>query len=81
MTTHTTFTGTPDELKTMLLEVIATLVNQIRKLEIAAGSRKHASTVAKVAQQIGYHRDTVLDFITMVVGPAMVRLSDSRPKS
>lgn len=63
MNSLTSFSGTPDDLKAILVEVVKPLVEQIRELELKVGSRKHAYTVAEVGKQIGYHPKTVLEFI------------------
>jgi len=63
MTVSTTFNATPDDLKAMLIEVVSPLTERIRELELMAGTRKHAYTVAEVANQIGYKPATVLTFI------------------
>ncbi|WP_020603311.1 hypothetical protein [Spirosoma spitsbergense] len=63
MQSVTTFQATPDDLEAMLHRAIMPLTDRIRELELMAGSRKHAYTVAEVAQQIGYKSATVLTFI------------------
>ena len=63
MVSQTSFSGSPDDLKRMLQEVVTPLVERIRELEVIAGTRKHAYTVAQVAELIGYKPPTVLTFI------------------
>lgn len=67
MNVQTSFSGTPDDLKAMMLEslqiVVTPLVERLRELEVAAGARRHAYTVAEVAEQISFHSNTVLEFI------------------
>lgn len=59
----TQFELSPEDLKAILLEVLAPVEERLRGLEIVAGTRKHAYTVAETAVQIGYSKQMVFQFI------------------
>ena len=61
MNVSTTYNASPDDLRAIMVDVVAPLVERIRYLE--TGPRKHAYTTAEAAAQIGYSKATVLQFI------------------
>ncbi|GAB4002189.1 hypothetical protein GCM10028807_60290 [Spirosoma daeguense] len=63
MKAKTVFEGSPEELKSMLEEVIEPLVDRIRELEVQANTHKHAYKISEVAEKIGYSKRLVLEFI------------------
>jgi IS30 family transposase len=57
------YVATAYDLKVALAEVLEPLLERLRELEVETGSKKHAYTVAEVADQIGYHPRTIHEFI------------------
>ncbi|GAB4002192.1 hypothetical protein GCM10028807_60300 [Spirosoma daeguense] len=63
MTATTLYTGSPEDLKAMLAQVVEPLAERIRELEVQANTHKHAYKVAEAAEKIGYSRQMIHEFI------------------